>query len=150
MPDVTFAFVGPLDFDFRIAHLKGYSNMKWLGRKDYPEIPVYINHFDVCLIPFLVGKISRTTNPVKVFEYFALGKPVVATPLYELEPFGKDRLLWMTESKELFAAAVRSALEESGTTVGDRRRTVARNHSWKSLAGTMVLTAGISVGAHAP
>ena len=35
--------------------------------------------FDVCFIPFAPTEIARTTSPLKLFEYFALEKPVVVT-----------------------------------------------------------------------
>jgi glycosyltransferase involved in cell wall biosynthesis len=133
MPDVSFVIVGPLDFDFRIAHLHAEPNLRWIGRREYEAMPSYIGAFDVCLIPFLTGKVSQTTNPVKVFEYFALGKPVVSTPMHELLPFAKAGLLRLARGEEEFASALRESLEEPPGELQERRRAVARNHSWGAL-----------------
>jgi len=136
--EFSFVMVGPLDFENRIAHLRGIPNLFWLGRKEYQDVPLYVNAFDVCLIPFRSGKISMTTNPVKVFEYFALGKPVVSTPLFELKTFGDQGLLRLADSKDSFAAAVRQSLAESDPETAMKREEVARKHSWKELTYRMM------------
>ncbi len=138
MPGISFVLVGPIDFEFRIEHLRRMRNVVFPGRKDYHDIPAYVNAFDVCMIPFLTGPVSSTTNPVKIFEYFALGKPVVSSPLHELEQFREKGLLWIANGKEEFAAAVAKAIKEGDGPVRDRRREVARQHSWKTLAGSML------------
>lgn len=133
MPDFSFIIVGPLDFDSRNTHLRTIPNLHWMGRREYGEMPRYISAFDVCLIPFLTGKVSQTTNPVKVFEYFALGKPVVSTPMHELLAFRNDGLLRFAQGREEFASALRDSLAEPVGELGNRRRDVARRHSWAAL-----------------
>lgn len=138
MPGISFVLVGPIDFEFRIEGLRRMRNVFFPGRKDYRDMPAYINAFDVCMIPFLTGPVSSTTNPVKVFEYFALGKPVVSSPLYELEQFRDQGLLWIADGKEAFASALAAAIAERAGPVRERRQEVARRHSWKFLAGSML------------
>jgi glycosyltransferase involved in cell wall biosynthesis len=138
LPDISVVMVGPLDFEKRIEHLRKIPNLHWLGRRDYAEVPLYINSFDACIIPFIRGKISETTNPVKVFEYFALGKPVVSTPLHELEPFAADGLALVAESRSEFLAAVRRALADKDEERSCMRMDVARKHSWNEHVRTML------------
>ena len=138
MPDVSFIIVGPLDFESRNSHLRTIPNLRWIGRREYGEMPGYIRTFDVCLIPFVAGKVSETTNPVKVFEYFALGKPVVSTPMHELLPFRNDGLLRFAQGREEFAAALRDSLSEPAGEIQGRRREVARRHSWRAMTELML------------
>ena len=49
------------------------------GSKTYEAIPPCIDLFDVALIPFKISDLSDATDPIKLYEYFALGKPVVAS-----------------------------------------------------------------------
>lgn len=48
------------------------------------EIPNYIYNSKVCIIPFKVDEITKYTNPLKVYEYLALNKLVVASDMPEL------------------------------------------------------------------
>ena len=142
MPDIMFIVVGPLDFDFRNAHLRSQPNLRWLGRKEYADMPRYIGAFDVCLIPFVEGKVTETTNPVKVFEYFAMGKPVVSTPMHELIPFAQEGYVRLARGESEFADALRASLSEQDDRLAAGRREIARTHSWRSLTGTMLTTLG--------
>jgi len=137
MPDVSFVIIGPLDVRQKIANLSG-PNLFWFGRRPSQEIPRYVNRFDVCLIPFALEEITSTTNPVKVFEYFALGKPVVSTPLRELEPYGETGLVRVARGVEEFSSAIMASLQEADPSLAERRRATAMQHDWSRLAGTMI------------
>lgn len=134
MPQASFVFVGPAEPAQRLPQA---SNIVWLGRISYERVPAYIHAFDVCTIPFRLGEIAQTTNPVKVFEYFALGKPVVATHLHELERYEREGLLAIVRTPDQYKRAIEDALRETGT-VRERRMAVARMHSWRRLAQTML------------
>lgn len=76
--DLGFVFIGP-DYHGGVARLPQADNVIYLGPIDYKVLPAHARLFDVCLIPFRPGEIARTTSPLKLFEYFALEKPVVVT-----------------------------------------------------------------------
>ena len=77
-PDLGFVFIGP-DYYGGAAQLPQSDNVLYMGAIDYKILPAYAHAFDVCFIPFKPGEIARTTSPLKLFEYFALEKPVVVT-----------------------------------------------------------------------
>ena len=58
--------------------LAGTDNTLFLGAKPYEELRAYAARCDVLLIPFRKGKVGDAASPVKLFEYLALGKPIVA------------------------------------------------------------------------
>ncbi|MBY0573180.1 MAG: methyltransferase domain-containing protein [Undibacterium sp.] len=77
-PDLGFIFIGP-DYYGGADKLPQADNVLYLGSVNYQILPAYARQFDVCFIPFAPGEIARTTSPLKLFEYFALEKPVVVT-----------------------------------------------------------------------
>ncbi len=77
-PDLGFVFIGP-DYYGGSEKLPKFENVLYLGTIDYKILPAYARQFDVCFIPFKLGEIAKTTSPLKLFEYFALEKPVVVT-----------------------------------------------------------------------
>lgn len=77
-PDTGFVFIGP-DYFGGSSQLPEAENLLYLGTVDYKILPAYARQFDICLIPFAPGEIAKTTSPLKLFEYFALEKPVVVT-----------------------------------------------------------------------
>lgn len=77
-PSVGFVMIGP-DYGGCQSKLPKYDNFLWLGPVNYRDLPCYANKFDVCWIPFRLGDIAKTTSPLKLFEYFALRRPVTVT-----------------------------------------------------------------------
>lgn len=77
-PDLSFVYIGP-DYLNGSKQLDSLPNVYKLGPVDYALLPYHAQHFDVAIIPFKPGDIAKTTSPLKLFEYFALGKPVVVT-----------------------------------------------------------------------
>ncbi|POF92537.1 glycosyltransferase [Pseudomonas putida] len=60
------------------------NNIYFLGSKNIDELPGYLQHSDMALLPFVPGKISDAVSPIKVFEYLFIGKPVISTRLPEI------------------------------------------------------------------
>lgn len=58
--------------------LAGCDNVCFLGPQPYAVLKDYASRCDVLLIPFQKGVVGDAASPVKLFEYFALAKPVVA------------------------------------------------------------------------
>jgi glycosyltransferase involved in cell wall biosynthesis len=81
-PQIQFVFIGTL-FQMRNFPLK-MSNVKYLGLKHYAQLPAYLQNFTVGIIPFRITEMTKGCNPIKLYEYYAIGLPVMATPLPEL------------------------------------------------------------------
>lgn len=62
-------------------------NVHFLGSRQIDELPAYLRHCDAALLPFIPGHISDAVSPIKVFEYLAMGVPVIANALPELEGY---------------------------------------------------------------
>jgi len=138
LPEVSFILVGPFD-PWTKPYIKNKPNNVFaLGAKEYAHIPSYLNIFDVCIIPFKPGPISDATDPVKLYEYFSLGKPVVATPLKALVRYDDGHLLKTARTAQEFADATRFFLTHDTPEWQALRRQIARQHSWLSKATTII------------
>lgn len=103
-PEASVVLIG----DHRQRFANRPKNLHLLGLKPHHQIPAYLAHFDVCLIPFKPLKLVQATSPLKVFEYLAMAKPVVATKMRELEglPY-----VYISQSNEEFIANIDRALQ---------------------------------------
>jgi glycosyltransferase involved in cell wall biosynthesis len=135
LPECDFVFVGPHDGRSSTnvaAHMK---NAAFLGARPYDRIPAYLRAFDVCWVPFDQSRVSRAANPVKIYEYLALGKPVVSTPVADTDSF--EGLVRVGRSADEIVGHVRAALAEGDAQAG-RRVSFARANSWDSRAADYV------------
>ncbi|MDR7545122.1 MAG: glycosyltransferase [Armatimonadota bacterium] len=128
-PDWTFVLVGGTD-TADLNPLRGLRNVVLTGEKAYEEVPGYLYTFDVCVIPFRRLPLTDATNPVKFYEYLSAGKPVVAVPLPELEPYAAAGLVYLAEGPGAFTAAIERALSDNSPERRRQRLDFARRHTW--------------------
>src|SRR5262249_10471463 len=126
-PQYSFVLIGQV-FGRDVSALESLGNVRLLGNKPYAEIPGYLHGFDACLIPFLLNQVTKATDPVKLYEYFSLGKPVVATDMKELGQCGD--LIYIGHSAEDLAAEVDQAVAEKSPDVVQGRIAFAKANTW--------------------
>jgi teichuronic acid biosynthesis glycosyltransferase TuaH len=51
------------------------------GAKNFADVPAYLRHADVLVVPHLVNAFTDSLDPIKVYEYRAARRPVVSTPV---------------------------------------------------------------------
>ncbi len=62
----------------------GLSNVELTGALSHEQVFGHLAHADICLVPFTVNALTDRVCPVKLFEYWAAGRPVIGTPCREL------------------------------------------------------------------
>ncbi len=83
--------------------------------------------FDVCIVPHKVTPFTESLNPIKLWEYLAAGKPIVATDLAGFRDF--PDLVSITKTYDQFIAACLAAPYEDPKRP-TLRQIEARKHSW--------------------
>lgn len=89
-------------------NIKDAKNIYFFGSRDYSVLKYYADKCDVLTIPFMLCDITKSTSPVKLFEYMALHKPIVTTDLHECR---KYKSVFIGHTHEEFIALLDKALE---------------------------------------
>lgn len=90
-PTWSFVFVGSVNDEgcrMQLDKLKQLSNVYFVGQKSVAETPNYVGHFDICTIPYAVNLRAQHASPLKLYEYAAASKPIVATDFAAARDFG--------------------------------------------------------------
>lgn len=130
LPEIQWVLVGPVKgHRVGLEPLEEIGNVHFLPACAHHEVPVYVSGFDVGLIPYAVNDYTRMLAPIKLYEYLAMGKPVVSTPIpYVLREAANVRI---AADAEAFAEAVQDALAHPPT---EEERTawraIALQYSW--------------------
>lgn len=144
-PEWSIVFVGPVLRDLDLGPLRALQNVHFLGPVNLNRLPEFLRPMAVCTVPFLVNEHTRTMNPLKVLEYLAAGKPVVATPLPALRAYGPH--IALASGPEEFATAVEQALGEDDEVRRRSRAEFAGRNSWESrleeICGLVEMTAAL-------
>jgi glycosyltransferase involved in cell wall biosynthesis len=129
-PDCSIVLVGPdrLTDKESQRQLHTMPNVFFLGQKELRSLPTYLKAINVALIPYLIGGHTLTVYPLKLHEYLAAGRAVVATALPELRPFGQ--VIRIAQTHEEFIDHVRGALRDNAADRVAERVAVARKNTW--------------------
>lgn len=80
-----------------------------LGARDREAVPAYLQHADVLVVPHLVTAFTESLDPIKLYEYQAVGRPIVSTPVAGF----RDAEGVLIAEGEAFAEAVASGIPAS-------------------------------------
>lgn len=95
--------LAPADRDRLVA-----AGVVLLGAKDRSEVPAYLQHSDVLVVPHVVTPFTDSLDPIKAYEYRAVARPVVSTPVAGFRDHHDTRTLVVPA--EDFAQTVRRLL----------------------------------------
>ena len=109
MPDVSFVFFGPSSDNPNADSLAKHANVHVLGVVRYEELAFHLKSLDVGLVPHLNNQLTEKMNPLKVYNYFAAGLPIVSSEVANLESLGA--VLRTATSASEFVQAIRDSLE---------------------------------------
>ncbi|PIR81989.1 MAG: hypothetical protein COU21_00610 [Candidatus Komeilibacteria bacterium CG10_big_fil_rev_8_21_14_0_10_36_65] len=137
-PEKSLVLVGPVwnEQDEVKLNLEKYKNVHFLGYKKYNEAPMYIQQFDVGIIPHKKAGFSASTNPMKMYEYLACGKPVVASS--NIGTDNVDEMILTADGYQDFNKAIDQALKENNKEQEKRRRDFVKQYSWFNTVNKML------------
>jgi O-antigen biosynthesis protein len=129
-PDWRFLLTGPMAEGFSRTAFSRCSNVVLTGEAAHAEVADRMSEFDAAIIPFLVQPLTQATNPVKLYEYFACGLPVVSSPLPEIQRYSD--LVYLASTPEEFVRQLETAVAEHDEEKAAARRRVAEQESWRN------------------
>ncbi len=136
-PKYQWVFIGPVTFGREGAAdlaafegLRQLPNVHFLKEKPHRELPAYQGHMQVNILCY---KSSPgwwvSCSPLKIFEYLATGRPVVASALASLEHL-RGEIDMPEATLPSWLDSLDSAVAGTGNGTPDRRRALAARNSW--------------------
>ena len=101
---VQFLLVGGGREYKRLVKLKkseNLNNIHFTGVVANEEVPQCISRMDICLNCFKQTRVSHAACPMKLFEYLALGKPVITSSPEEVKNIDEGFLYYANTAEEL-------------------------------------------------
>ncbi len=147
MPDVQFLVVGGREWDNlfwrEMAREEGAGNFRMEGFVQQREVPDYLRASDVLVMPYSSGmtiedgtEAGEFTSPLKLFEYMAVAKPIVATAVpsvLEILRHGENSILVSPDNDEEFFHALELVLSDQSlcARISQRARSDAAEYTWE-------------------
>jgi len=114
------------------------DHVSMLGWVDYADLPEAIAGFDVAVAPYPDHQ-DFYFSPLKVFEYMAMGLPLVASNVGQIQQIVRHQrngLLVAPESPAAIASAIRALRSDTDLKcrLGKAARTTSLNNTWSDNA----------------
>lgn len=133
--DLLFLFAGMVDVRVRrdFGRLERNGNLHYIGAVSPDVLPWILSKIDVGIIPFKINDLIRATNPIKLYEYLAAGKPVVATPMIEVMRYEAGGIVATADEPDAFSSRVREMARLSeDTALREERMRIAHENGWQA------------------
>ena len=129
-PDASIVLIGPVHR--KLGALEEKKNIHLLGLKKHEELPDFLHHFKVALLPFRLTKAAMAINPVKTLEYLAAGCVVVSTAIPDVVRFYSDIVI-IASSPEDFIEKVGDILHTPNEDLIRKGVEKAENSTWEDM-----------------
>ena len=132
-PEMDFVLVGPTRKEVPVCSMQNMANITLKPPLTFDQVPNCMQSFDVCIIPFKQDVVSNCADPLKLYEYLALGKPVVSSVC-----FNSDAPVYVGQSLGEFIAHIKTALNEPDHS--KKYREFASKYTWQKQARKVIET----------
>jgi glycosyltransferase involved in cell wall biosynthesis len=106
MPEWHFVFIGNAVVD--VSQLTCFDNVTLLGERPHHLLPSYCQHWTASLLPFVDNAQIRACNPLKLSEYLATGKAIIATSFPAIDAY--RGLVQIANSSDAMVEALRASV----------------------------------------
>lgn len=139
--NIKLMIVGEGDLYEKLLELKSERNLDdkliLTGKVPFEEIPIHIAAADICLLPAYKNEIMMNIVPIKIYEYMAMGKPVIATDLPGLrKEFGTNSgISYIKKSKDAVKKSIYLRNLNEIANVGKKGYFHVQDLSWEKITG---------------
>lgn len=130
-PKDSFIFVGPTANPFK--ELFAPNNVYAHGVVEYNQLPMLAMESDVLIMPYADTEVTRQIQPLKMLEYLAVEKPIIARNLPSTSEWSD--CLDVADSPEEFVTLLKERLAKGSTYAQRKARKRVEEHSWENKAG---------------
>lgn len=89
------------EFEEGVNRLGLSDHFIFTGMVDYEEIPIYINIAEICIL--LKQRLKSGYSPIKLYEYMACGKPILASSVEGLEFIETEEVGYLVKPDDLIS-----------------------------------------------
>ncbi len=105
------------------------------GKQPYERLPGFLAAADICLLPAYNNEVMRDIVPIKLYDYMAMGKPVITTKLPGImEEFGEENgVIYVDKPEDTVHKAIEVLSSGEAVKIGIKARHFVERSSWDAI-----------------
>lgn len=137
--NIKLMIVGEGDLYKPLSKMKSENNLNekliLTGKIPFEEVPKHIASADICLLPAYKNEIMMNIVPIKIYEYMAMGKPVIATNLPGLKKeFGNNNgIIYIENPEQTLEKAIYLYENYMIKSEGNKASLYSRDQDWNKI-----------------
>ena len=137
--NIKLMIVGEGDLYKPLSKMKSENNLNekliLTGKIPFEEVPKHIASADICLLPAYKNEIMMNIVPIKIYEYMAMGKPVIATNLPGLKKeFGNNNgIIYIENPEQTLGKAIYLYENYMIKSEGNKASLYSRDQDWNKI-----------------
>ncbi len=137
LPEMDFYFHGNIEITQEdpqqkiVETLKNKSNVVFTGRINREQGAAAIARYDCLIIPFVNNDAMDAVNPLKLWEYLAVGRPIISSKMEAIEKMKGH--IYFADTVSEWVNAIQTAISEDTKEKYQSRCEIAKNYAWGSL-----------------
>jgi hypothetical protein len=115
------------------------SNIHYLGKQAYSDLPGFLKGFDIATMPFALNEATRFISPTKTLEYLAGDKWVISTSVPDVVAFYSE-IVAIADGADAWIATIEASLAAPTGELQarlERARPVLEASTWDAIAARM-------------
>jgi glycosyltransferase involved in cell wall biosynthesis len=139
--NIKLMIVGEGDLYKPLLKMKSEKNLNGklilTGKIPFEEVPKHVAAADICLLPAYKNETMINIVPIKIYEYMAMGKPVIATNLPGIQKeFGLDNgISYIENSSDALEKSIWLSETNGLEDDGEKAFSYVRDLSWDKITG---------------
>jgi glycosyltransferase involved in cell wall biosynthesis len=136
-PEWTFLLIGLPSVD--VQQLRQFRNIVLAGAQPYASLPDWARAFDVAILPYRRhDQGAMNANPLKLREYLATGKPVIAVSTPEIDRF--SHCIRIANTAPEFLSEIEEALANDSDADRQKRMREVMGSTWEARVQNVLNT----------
>ncbi len=138
-PNIKLLIVGDGDAYDDLQKIREENNladhMILTGKQSFEDIPIYLAAADIYLLPAYNNEIMRDIVPIKMYEYMAMGRPVISTKLPGvMKEFGEGNgIIFVERTEDVLPRALELINNRDIDNLGRKARSFVQRNSWDRI-----------------
>lgn len=131
--DCQFVLIGPIVVKSSIIKkLRSMVNVKFVKKQSVEKLVYLLSKVDVLLIPYIQDEwFCKVSQPLRLHEYLATGKPIVSTPMDCLNKI--QDLVYVGSTKVQIKNQLKKAIKEKNDALRTKRIKLAQENTWDKV-----------------